>query len=284
MSLFERPQESAAIPLVMPGTLSPEDAAALARAVDQLEHKSFATRLANALGHEIERVGRMVPPNISNIVDRAGESAMRMAFNTALRTLKPRGSTDQRAAHKAVATLSGTVGGAFGLAALPVELPFSTIVMLRSIAAIARSSGEDLSQPEAALACLQVFALGTGKENQLALESSYFSVRSVLAKSVSEAARFMVNRGLADEGAPVIVRLISQIATRFGVVVSQKVAAQAVPVVGAAGGAAVNYAFINHFQSIAEGHFTVRRLERIYGPQIVRAEYDRLLAEKHMKN
>jgi EcsC protein family len=284
MSLFERPQKSAAIPVVMPGTLTPEDAAALARAVDQLEHKSFATRLTNALGHEIERVGRMVPPNISNIVDRAGESAMRMAFNTALRTLKPRGSTDQRAAHKAVATLSGTVGGAFGLAALPVELPFSTMVMLRSIAAIARSSGEDLSQPEAALACLQVFALGTGKENQLALESSYFSVRSVLAKSVSEAARFMVKRGLADEGAPVIVRLISQIATRFGVVVSQKVAAQAVPVVGAAGGAAVNYAFINHFQSLAEGHFTVRRLERVYGPQIVRAEYDRLLAEKHVKN
>jgi hypothetical protein len=284
MSLFERPQESAAIPVVMPATLSPEDAEALARAVDQLEHKSFATRLANALGHEIERVGRMVPPNISNIVDRAGESAMRVAFNTALRTLKPKGSTDQRVAHKAVATLSGTVGGAFGLAALPVELPFSTMVMLRSIAAIARSSGEDLSQPEAALACLQVFALGTGKENQLALESSYFSVRSVLAKSVSEAARFMVKRGLADEGAPVIVRLMSQIATRFGVVVSQKVAAQAVPVIGAAGGAAVNYAFINHFQSIAEGHFTVRRLERIYGPQIVRAEYDRLLAEKNVKN
>jgi hypothetical protein len=284
MSLFERPQESAAIPVVMPGTLSPEDAAALARAVDQLEHKSFATRLANALGHEIERLERMVPANIANIVDRAGESAIRMAFNTALRTLKPRGSTDQRAAHKAVATLSGTVGGAFGLAALPVELPFSIMVMLRSIAAIARRSGEDLSQPEAALACLQVFALGTGKENQLALESSYFSVRSVLAKSVSEAARFVVKRGLADEGAPVIVRLISQIATRFGVVVSQKVAAQAVPVIGAAGGAAVNYAFIDHFQSIAEGHFTVRRLERIYGPQIVRAEYDRLLAEKHMKN
>jgi len=152
--------------------------------------------------------------------------------------------------------------------------------MFRSIAAIARAAGEDLSQPEAALACLQVFALGTGKENQLALESSYFSVRSVLAKSVSEATRFVVNRGLADEGAPAIVRLISQIATRFGVVVSEKVAAQAVPLIGAAGGAAVNYAFIDHFQSIAEGHFTVRRLERIYGQDLVRAEYDRLLAQK----
>lgn len=284
MSLFERPQELAAIPVVLPGTLSPEDLAALARAVDQLEHKGFASRLTNALGHEIERLGRMVPANITNVVDRAGESAIRTAFNTALRTLSPRGSTDQRLAHKAVATLSGTVGGAFGLAALPIELPFSTVVMLRSIAAIARASGEDLSQPEAALACLQVFALGTGKENQLALESSYFSVRAVLAKSVSEAARFVVNRGLADEGAPVIVRLISQIAARFGVVVSQKVAAQAVPVMGAAGGAAVNYAFIDHFQSIAEGHFTVRRLERVYGPEIVRAEYDRLLAETRVKN
>ncbi|HEY0144961.1 MAG TPA: EcsC family protein, partial [Methylovirgula sp.] len=117
-----------------------------------------------------------------------------------------------------------------------------------------------------------------------ALESSYFSVRAVLAKSVSEAARFVVNRGLADEGAPVIVRLISQIAARFGVVVSQKVAAQAVPIIGAAGGAAVNYAFIDHFQSIAEGHFTVRRLERAYGPEIVRAEYDRLLPETRAEN
>ena len=53
---------------------------------------------------------------------------------------------------------------------------------------------------------------------------------------------------------------------------------------GAAGGAAVNYAFIDHFQSIAEGHFTARRLEREYGPEIVRAEYDRLLAEKRVKN
>ncbi len=285
MSLFERPNDSVTIPVVVPGSLSPEDADALARAVDQLEHRGFAARLSEALGNEIERVGRIVPANISSIVDRVGESAIRLAFNTALRTLNPHhGSTDQRAAHKAVATLSGTVGGAFGLAALPVELPFSTMVMLRSIAAIARASGEDLSQPEAALACLQVFALGTGKENQLALESSYFSVRAVLAKSVSEATRFVVNRGIADEGAPVIVKLISKIAMRFGVVVSQKIAAQTVPIVGAAGGAAINYAFIDHFQSIARGHFTVRRLERAYGPEIVRAEYDLLLAEKRAKS
>ena len=46
--------------------------------------------------------------------------------------------------------------------------------------------------------------------------------------------------------------------------------------VGAVGGAAVNLAFIEHFQDVARGHFTVRRLERVYGAEIVRAEYDRL--------
>ena len=46
---------------------------------------------------------------------------------------------------------------------------------------------------------------------------------------------------------------------------TQKVAAQTLPVVGALGGAAVNYAFIEHFQEVARGHFTVRRLERVYG-------------------
>jgi hypothetical protein len=61
-----------------------------------------------------------------------------------------------------------------------------------------------------------------------------------------------------------------------GLVVTQKVAAQALPVVGALGGAAVNYAFIEHFQDVARGHFTVRRLERLYGKDVVRAEYDRI--------
>ena len=40
---------------------------------------------------------------------------------------------------------SGAAGGAFGLATLPVELPVSTIIMLRSIAAIARNEGEEPS-------------------------------------------------------------------------------------------------------------------------------------------
>ena len=54
--------------------------------------------------------------------------------------------------------------------------------------------------------------------------------------------------------------------------VSQKVAAQAVPLIGAAGGGAINVLFMNHFQQMARSHFIVRRLERAYGAEVIRAE------------
>jgi hypothetical protein len=83
------------------------------------------------------------------------------------------------------------------------------------------------------LSCLQVFALGGLKGEADVANSGYFAVRGLLAKSVAEAARFMVDRGVLAEGGPVLVRLIAQIASRFGVVVTQKLAARAVPVIGA---------------------------------------------------
>jgi hypothetical protein len=101
----------------------------------------------------------------------------------------------------------------------------------------------------------------------------------MLAKTVTEAARFLAERGVIQEGSPILVRFITQVASRFGVVVTQKLAAQTLPVVGALGGAAVNYAFIEHFQDVAQGHFTVRRLERVCGKDLIKAEYERLVHE-----
>ena len=66
---------------------------------------------------------------------------------------------------------------------------------------------------------------------------------------------------------------------RFNTVVGEKIVAQGIPVVGAVGGATVNVLFIDHFQDMARGHFTVRRLERIYGPDEVRTRYALLLSE-----
>jgi hypothetical protein len=126
---------------------------------------------------------------------------------------------------------------------------------------------------------VQVFALGGRANSTDASESGYFAARGVLAKTVTQAARLIAERGVIGEGSPILVRFITQVTSRFGAVVTQKLAAQALPVVGALGGAAVNYAFIEHFQDVAQGHFTVRRLERAYGKGLIKAEYERLVAQ-----
>ena len=178
--------------------------------------------------------------------------------------------------HKALAATSGAVGGSFGLAALPIELPISTVIMLRSIGDIARAEGEDLRDPETALSCLQVFALGGLKGDADAANSGYFAVRGLLAKSVAEAARFIVDRGVLAEGGPVLVRLTSTDRIPFRCRCYPEACGASRAVIGALGGAAVNYAFIDHFQEIARAHFTVRRLERRYGKDAVRTAYDKL--------
>ena len=176
--------------------------------------------------------------------------------------------------HKVVTAVTGGVGGMFGLVGLAVELPISTTAMLRSIADIARSEGEDLSSPEVRLSCLQVLALGGASTSDDSAETGYFAVRAVFSKTISEMAEVLAERGVARHAAPAFVELAGRLAARFGVTVSEKVAAQAVPVVGALGGATINVMFTDHFQSMARGHFTVRRLERIYGPEVVREAYD----------
>ena len=101
-------------------------------------------------------------------------------------------------------------------------------------------------------------------------------VRAAFAREVSEAVKYIAKRGLAEEGAPAISRFITSIASRFGVNVSEKFAAQAVPLIGAAGGALINTIFIDHFQDMARGHFIVRRLERVYGIDEVQRQYEKL--------
>ena len=113
-----------------------------------------------------------------------------------------------------------------------------------------------------------------GEVTDDAAEAGYFAVRTALARSVSEASSYVVKKGIRDEAAPALVKLIARIAERFGVQVTQKAAAQAIPAIGAAGGAAINALFMEHFQSVARGHFIVRRLERDYGAEPVRLAYE----------
>ena len=246
-----------------------------------LENPGLAARITDALGTAIDKGFELLPAKWSELVQQATNESLRKALEFAVITMdeRPRASS-WNFLHKMLAATSGAVGGAFGLPALTVELPVSTLIMLRSIADIARSEGEKIKTLEAKLACLEVFALGGKSPGDDATETGYFVVRAAFAREVSEAVKYIAKKGLAEEGAPAIARFITTIASRFGVNVSQKIAAQAVPLIGAVGGALINTTFIDHFQDMARGHFIVRRLERVYGTDEVQRQYGALDVHK----
>ena len=256
-------------------SFSDPDREALAAAVQRLESPSLVGRLAALAGKPVGLIQSALPATASTAVANLAKRALERALDVALFSLQNRSIIGGRKLHSGLACASGAIGGAFGLAALAVELPVSTTIMLRAIAAIAQEEGEDLADPRTGLACLEVFALG-GPRDEDSAEADYFVVRAMHARGLAD---FAIDKGAIGESAPVLVRFLTQIASRFGVIVSQKVAAQAVAVVGAVGGAAVNLAFIEHFQDLARGHFTVRRLERVYGVNAVRSEYDRIKSD-----
>ena len=118
-----------------------------------------------------------------------------------------------------------------------------------------------------------MFALGGNASSDDAAEAGYYAVRAALATTVSEAARHFAQKGLSGEGAPALARLITMVAARYKVQLTQKAAGMLVPGIGAAAGATINLMFMDHFQSVSRGHFTVRRLERHYGEVAVRAAW-----------
>ena len=259
-------------------TFSREELADLKRAKRILENPGVAARFSAMLGSPVEKGMKMLPARLQKSIHAATEAALMKALDVAVRTLgakRPSSSSDRL--HKLGAATSGAIGGAFGIAALGIELPVSTTLILRSIADIASAEGEDPRHIETKLACLSVFALGSTRDQRdNAAESTYFAARSALATAVTEASKYLAEKGLSKGGAPALLRLVALIASRFGVVVTQKSAAQMIPVLGAAGGAMINTIFIGHYQDMARGHFIVRRLEKIHGAEPVRLAYERL--------
>ena len=162
--------------------------------------------------------------------------------------------------------LVGINGGISGLrvAALPIELPVTTMLMLRAIADTARHQGEDLSRLEARLACVEVFALGARGSGKR-MDMGYFASRALLGKLPAKRRSILPNAASrAPRRRPSTACGRDRVAVRGGRL--RAVRASAVPVLGAVGGATVNFVFMNHFQRVAHGHFTIRRLERMYGP------------------
>lgn len=260
--------------------IAPADDAALKNAVRQLEGRNFAARLAYYAGVPVHRVLGFLPKpvnrQLSGLVRKAVMKGLEVAVDT-LDEKPPR--TPAIGFSSFLAGVTGGVSGLFGFGALAVELPMTTTLMLRAIAEIAQHQGEDLATLEARLACLEVFAYGA-KPDADNIDVGYYAARALISKYTHDVAALALERGAIDASAPVVAGFVSEIVSRFGLVVSDKVAAGALPVLGALGGPTVNMIFMDHFQRIAQGHFALRRLERRYGSANIRARYDELAARK----
>lgn len=148
--------------------------------------------------------------------------------------------------NKALATATGAAGGLLGLPGLALDIPVSTLLIMRSIAEIGRGHGEDIASDDGKRACIEVMAFGGPGEEDDTAEVGYWSTRVVFTHVAIEIA-------------------VKQAAARFGVALSEKALAQIVPVAGAFAGAGLNYAFMDFYQQMARVHFTIRALERKYG-------------------
>ncbi len=255
---------AAALPAPLP--LPSEAMAELAEAKRVLDHDSLVARLSAMAGTPVEALKRNLPAGVQKVLDGAVRRAIATALKAALRSgpgrRVPRESESWL--HRGLAAASGAAGGGFGLPGTLLELPVSTALLLRQIAAEAKAAGEDPSAPETAIECLKVFAMGRPDPSDDAVETGYLATRIALARVVPNAT------------ASVMPRLVSAVAARFSGPVLLKLSAQAAPVLGAAAGAAVNLAFLEHFRRLARAHFTVRRLERTHGAAAVRLAYESL--------
>jgi hypothetical protein len=256
-----------------PVAFTAADQAALEAAVRNLEQPRLAVQLAAYAGKPLDGAIKMLP-RANGTLHRTVHKAMLECLTIAIDSRDGQDFAPSAWRAKALTGLTGGVSGFFGGALLPFELPLTITLMLRAISDIASDEGEDLRDLESRMACLQVFALSDRRSDSGAA-LGYYAARAALSKLTIQLVTTLGERATLDASAPVVSRLVGELVGRFGFVLSERAAASAVPVIGAIGGATLNVLFMDHFERLARGHFSIRRLERAHGAEVV----DRLYRE-----
>lgn len=257
-------------------SLTVSDRATLRNAKKKMEEIGWAMQGLNKMGNVIENKVALLPKKQQDWLQQLSYKVLHTVVKSNLVSMK-KGKVNTAPSdktYKALVTSSGFFGGALGASAFAIDLTLATKLMMRSIMDIARSEGEDLHNLDSQLACLQVFALGGKSKHDDSLETSYYASRIAISSTVRGGTKAL--EGLLRGSTNPLVKFLATVASRFSIQVSEKFVAQAIPVIGAAGGASINLAFINHFQNMAHAHFSIRRLERSYGEKVIQEAYEKL--------
>ena len=228
---------AAPTPLVLPRDVA-EDITELARIHRRAGGPGL--QVLTLLGTRAEGLLERLPLGVRTRLDSATESALEVAMNAAQRS---RGLVKDQPGwlDRVVTTGLGAAGGLGGLPSALAELPVTTTVLLRSIQGVAAEEGFDPSEPNVQFDSMRVFASAGPLAEDDGAETAFLATRLTLT-------------GATMHG------MISAVAPRLAAALGQKLAAQTVPVLGAAAGAAVNYAYTSYYQDMARVHFRLRRL------------------------
>jgi len=206
-------------------------------------------RLVNRLGGTLEHQLSALPDSLRNQLEKLTAQALEASYGIASRA--PDLSTR---APMMAAVAAGAAGGAGGLATAVAELPVTVTLFLNTIRSVAREAGLDPDEDWVRAECLQVFAAGSPLAQDDGVNTSFLASRLALTGSTAQ-------------------NLIRTIAPRLAAVLGQKLAAQAVPVIGAVSGAALNAAFLSYYREIARVRFELVKLGRVHGAEAVEAEF-----------
>ena len=197
-------------------------------------------RVLNKLGGQAEGLLDRLPAPVRDGLTEATVAALHQAVKVAdgSRAIVP----DQSARmNRSVGIALGAAGGFGGAATALAEVPVTTTFLLRVIQGVAAQEGFDPREPGVRFDCVQVFASAGPLAEDDGADLAFLGAR-------------MAIQGAAMRG------LIAQVAPRLASVLGQKLAAQAVPVLGAVAGASVNYVFTQYYTEMAHVHFGLRRL------------------------
>lgn len=271
-----------------------DDLKFLKEAYDYLEDPSFVTKVTDFIGKPIEVAFDKLPTKLKTQIGTVSEKAIRGSLNAAYKTLIIKdeeksleqiksNSTINRVLHDAATTAVGAVGGFFGEAGLIVELPLTTTLIMRSILAQGQTYG-DLSKEELITNSLYVFSLGSSKSSKDDdMDSAYYTSRLAMDHAIRQAAEYLAANGPKtvmkniDAGtAPIVLELVTKVAQRFNITVSEKMLVEALPVVGAITGGGINLLFTDFFTLSAKYHFGIKHLEKKYGKEAVQTQYEKI--------
>ncbi|NDV00369.1 EcsC family protein [Pseudoroseicyclus tamaricis] len=235
-----------------------EEIAELARR--QLAAGGILIRAVNLVGGQVEDGLKLLPKSGRAAIENAARIGLERAYHLARRA---RGAPKGDALHRAIGTASGALGGFGGLGTALAEVPVATTIIFRAVQGVAEEYGEDPDSEEVRLECLRVFgAGGPGAETQ-GIDTAFLGARMTLT-------------------GPALHKMIARVAPKFATVLTQKLATQAVPILGAFAGAGTNYAFVGYYTEMAHVHFGLRRLIRTYNEEQVLEHFHRELSRRKM--